>query len=90
MNWQPHPLNEAGKKEVWQYKMNRVRPHLKTIFVKVNYNLLQNDDFRELFEAVAEDACILVDSLIMTYRDKRIFSSVTPQTLKMRGAAEMG
>lgn len=49
----------------------------------------RNDDFRELFEAAAEDACILVDSLIMTYRDKRIFSSVTPQTLKMRGAAEM-
>ena len=33
VNWQPHPLNEAGKKEVWQYKMNRVRP-LKTDLCK--------------------------------------------------------
>ena len=24
VHWQPHPLNEAGKKDVWVFKINRV------------------------------------------------------------------
>ncbi|RDB19065.1 hypothetical protein Hypma_014343 [Hypsizygus marmoreus] len=65
VKWQPHPLNEAGKEEVWVFKMNR------------------DDNFRDLFEATAEEASILSESLIMSYKGKRIFSSVTPMTLQI-------
>lgn len=65
VHWQPHPLNEAGKKDVWVFKINR------------------DDNFHDLFEATAEEASILTENLIMSYRGKRIFSSVTPITLKI-------
>jgi hypothetical protein len=52
---------------------------------------LQTDNFRDLFEATAEDANVLVPNLIMTYQGKRFFPSVTPQTLKIwTDNAELG
>ena len=52
---------------------------------------LQSENFRELFEATADDANVMAENLIMTYRDKRFFPSVTPQTLKIwTEAAELG
>ncbi|KIM43006.1 hypothetical protein M413DRAFT_443821 [Hebeloma cylindrosporum] len=51
--------------------------------VEWQYRTERTDNFRELFEATAEDANIPVDNLIMTYEGKRIFRSVTPQTLKI-------
>ncbi|KAF9468649.1 hypothetical protein BDZ94DRAFT_1245911 [Collybia nuda] len=71
VKWQPHPLNEAGKEDVWVFKMNR------------------DDNFRDLFEAVAEEASILTESLIVCYNGTRLYSSVTPITLKMWGEAEL-
>ncbi|TFK40868.1 hypothetical protein BDQ12DRAFT_680194 [Crucibulum laeve] len=65
VKWQPHPLDEGGKEEMWMFKMNK------------------DDNFRDLFEATAEDANILVKNLIMSYKGKRIFASVTPETLMM-------
>ena len=51
----------------------------------------QSENFRELFEATADDANIMAENLIMTYRDKRFFPSVTPHTLKIwTETAELG
>jgi hypothetical protein len=44
----------------------------------------------DLFEATAEEASILTENLIMSYKEKRIFSSVTPVTLKIRGKDQLG
>ncbi|KAF9077507.1 hypothetical protein BDP27DRAFT_1311157 [Rhodocollybia butyracea] len=63
VKWEPHPMNEYGKQQVWAFKMDRT------------------DNFFELFENVAEEARVLIEKLVMMYRGKRIFSSVTPQTL---------
>jgi hypothetical protein len=45
---------------------------------------------RDLFEATAEEASILTENLIMSYKGKRIFSSVTPITLKIWGRDQLG
>ncbi|KAJ7128232.1 hypothetical protein C8R43DRAFT_1134518 [Mycena crocata] len=71
INWQPHPLNEAGKKTTTVFKLNRT------------------DNFRDLFEAVAEDESILSESLIMSYNGARLFPSVTPAALNMWENAEL-
>ncbi|KAF8799030.1 hypothetical protein BYT27DRAFT_7202790 [Phlegmacium glaucopus] len=47
------------------------------------YRIDRSDSFRELFEATADDANIMAEGLVMTYRDKRFFPSVTPHTLKI-------
>ncbi|KAJ3513491.1 hypothetical protein NLJ89_g2912 [Agrocybe chaxingu] len=47
------------------------------------YQMERTDNFRDLFEATAEDAGILSTNLIMTYQRSRIFPSVTPQTLRI-------
>ncbi|KAF8964320.1 hypothetical protein BDZ97DRAFT_1904414 [Flammula alnicola] len=47
------------------------------------YRIDRHDNFRDLFEATAEDANILSTNLIMTYQGKRFFPSVTPYTLKI-------
>jgi hypothetical protein len=51
---------------------------------------MQHDNFRELFEETADSAAILSDNLIMSYNGKRLFPSVTPNTLKIFGEAELG
>ncbi|KAJ7486102.1 hypothetical protein B0H11DRAFT_1138409 [Mycena galericulata] len=71
VNWQPHPLNEAGKATQVVFKLNR------------------SDNFHELFEAVAEDESILVESLIMSYKGARLYPSVTPAALRLWGDAEL-
>jgi hypothetical protein len=65
VKWQPHPMDQHGKAQESQYKMDR------------------NDNFRELFEATADELNIMAENLVMTYRDKRFFPSVTPHTLKI-------
>lgn len=44
---------------------------------------MQTDTFRDLFEAVAEEGAVLSANLIMTYQNKRIFPSVTPEILRI-------
>ncbi|KAJ4482294.1 hypothetical protein J3R30DRAFT_2152541 [Lentinula aciculospora] len=63
VKWEPHPLNEHGKRQTWGFKLDRI------------------DNFSDLFQSVAEEANVLADKLVMTYRGNRFFSSVTPQTL---------
>ncbi|KAJ6621798.1 hypothetical protein B0H10DRAFT_2214857 [Mycena sp. CBHHK59/15] len=53
------------------------------------FKMNRNDNFRHLFEAVAEDACILADNLIMSYNGRRFFPSINPSTLKLWGEAEL-
>ncbi|KAJ7451561.1 hypothetical protein FB451DRAFT_701561 [Mycena latifolia] len=55
----------------------------------VVYKLNLTDNFRELFEAVADDASILVDNLMMSYNGARLFPSVTPATLKIRDEGDL-
>ncbi|KAJ3825290.1 hypothetical protein EV361DRAFT_884169, partial [Lentinula raphanica] len=52
------------------------------------FMLNRTDNFSELFESVAEEANVLVDRVVMTYRGTRFFSSVTPQTLSIWSNAE--
>ncbi|KAJ7288075.1 hypothetical protein C8J57DRAFT_1494396 [Mycena rebaudengoi] len=56
---------------------------------ETSFRLNRNDNFRDLFDAVAEDAEILVDKLIMSYNSRRFFPSVTPNTLKLWGEVEL-
>lgn len=94
VKWHPHPLDPNGKAADWQYKLDRVRPSLVIIpplEMLTHVYGTQNDNFLELFEATAEDACIRSASLIMTYQGKRFFSSVTPHTLHIWGdTAQLG
>ena len=46
---------------------------------------VQSDNFRELFEAIAEDAGIRVETLVVCFDGKRIFSGVGPAALKVWG-----
>ncbi|KAJ7079816.1 hypothetical protein B0H15DRAFT_496947 [Mycena belliarum] len=56
---------------------------------KVVFKLNRTDNFRELFEATAEDASILVENLVMSYNGARLFPSVTPATLKIWDEGEL-
>lgn len=50
----------------------------------------QDESFRDLFDAVAEDAQILVSALVLSYRNKRLFSSTRPDALGLWGEVEFG
>lgn len=50
----------------------------------------QSDSFRELFEAIADEQCITVKTLIITYRDMRIFPSSSCKTLGIWSGTELG
>ncbi|KIK69684.1 hypothetical protein GYMLUDRAFT_254979 [Collybiopsis luxurians FD-317 M1] len=52
------------------------------------FKLDVNENFSELFESVAEEASIMLDKLVMTYRGKRFFSSISPHTLNIWSDAE--
>ncbi|KAF9013202.1 hypothetical protein BDQ17DRAFT_1342970 [Cyathus striatus] len=54
-----------------------------------DFKMNRDDNFRDLFEAVAEEAEIMSETLILSYEGKRIFSSVTPMTLNIWGRAEL-
>ncbi|KAJ6584174.1 hypothetical protein DFH09DRAFT_267560 [Mycena vulgaris] len=56
---------------------------------EVVFKLNRTDNFRELFEAAAEEASVLVDHLIMSYNGARLFPSVTPATLNIWGKGEL-
>ncbi|GLB38205.1 putative ubiquitin-2 like Rad60 SUMO-like [Lyophyllum shimeji] len=53
------------------------------------FKMNRDDNFRDLFEATAEEASILSDNLIMSYNGKRIYSTVTPMALRIWGEAEL-
>jgi len=53
------------------------------------FKLTRTDNLRELFEAVAEDASVLSNNLILTFRGSRVFPSVTPQSLGLWGSADL-
>ncbi|KAF5382500.1 hypothetical protein D9615_003048 [Tricholomella constricta] len=53
------------------------------------FKMNRDDNFRDLFEAVAEEASILSDNLIISYNGKRIYSSVTPMALQLWGEADL-
>ncbi|KAF5369341.1 hypothetical protein D9758_002505 [Tetrapyrgos nigripes] len=52
------------------------------------FRLDRSDDFSSLFEAVAEEAEVLPDNVVMTYRGTRVFPSVTPEGRKIWGQAD--
>ncbi|KAK0221687.1 hypothetical protein IW262DRAFT_1375447 [Armillaria fumosa] len=52
------------------------------------FQMNRSENFRELFEAIAETQHILTDNLIITYQNKRVFPSVTPNTLSIWSSAE--
>jgi hypothetical protein len=89
VKWRPHPENKDGKESETSFRLNRVNAiHLTPLLPLTT--ITQNDNFRDLFDAVAEDAEILVDKLIMSYNSRRFFPSVTPNTLKLWGEVELG
>ena len=98
VKWQPHPMDQHGKAYESQYKMDRVSLQAQQLERAYHADIVlfpifhpQSENFRELFEATADDANVMAENLIMTYRDKRFFPSVTPHTLKIwTEAAELG
>ncbi|KAJ7022428.1 hypothetical protein C8F04DRAFT_1012484 [Mycena alexandri] len=53
------------------------------------FKLNRTDNFSELFEAVAEDESILVESLVMSYKSVQVYPSVTPAALDLWEDAEL-
>ncbi|KAJ7132957.1 hypothetical protein C8R46DRAFT_1201737 [Mycena filopes] len=53
------------------------------------FKLNRTDNFRELFEAVAEDEAILVEALVMSYKGVQVYPSVTPAALALWEDAEL-
>ncbi|KAF8171924.1 hypothetical protein K438DRAFT_1851903 [Mycena galopus ATCC 62051] len=56
---------------------------------EVVFKLNRTDNFRDLFEAVAEEESILVESLVMSYKGGKLFPTVTPASLDLWGDAEL-
>ncbi|KAK0487617.1 hypothetical protein IW261DRAFT_630133 [Armillaria novae-zelandiae] len=52
------------------------------------FQMNRSENFHELFEAIAETQHILTNNLIMTYQNRRVFPSVTPNTLSIWSSAE--
>jgi hypothetical protein len=52
--------------------------------------LRQNDTFRQVFEETADLAQILSDSLVVSFGGKRVFSSASPNSLKIWAEGELG
>ena len=50
----------------------------------------QNDSFDEVFDETADEAGILVDSLIITYEGKRVFPSASPHGIGVWDEAVLG
>jgi hypothetical protein len=89
--WHPHPLATNAQKSEWQYRIDRVSIVLSSPYAPLTNFVCQHDNFRELFDATADDANILTNNLVMTYQGKRFFPSVTPTFLKIYGdTAELG
>ncbi|KAJ6508476.1 hypothetical protein C8R45DRAFT_444465 [Mycena sanguinolenta] len=53
------------------------------------FKLNRTDNFRDLFEAVAEDEAVLVESLVMSYKGRELIPAVTPAALDLWGEAEL-
>ncbi|KAF7346600.1 hypothetical protein MSAN_01888200 [Mycena sanguinolenta] len=53
------------------------------------FKLNRTDNFRDLFEAVAEDESVLVESLVMSYKGRELIPAVTPAALDLWGEAEL-
>ncbi|KAJ7784334.1 hypothetical protein B0H16DRAFT_1356299 [Mycena metata] len=53
------------------------------------FKLNRTDNFSDLFEAVAEDESILVESLVMSYKGVQVYPSVTPAALDLWEDAEL-
>ncbi|KAH6912832.1 hypothetical protein BKA70DRAFT_776918 [Coprinopsis sp. MPI-PUGE-AT-0042] len=56
--------------------------------IEWEYKISRSDDFYDLFEAIAEDAQIRAERLVVCYDGKRIFASVTPSTLSLWRSAD--
>jgi hypothetical protein len=91
VKWQPHPSNESGREWTVVFKLNRVCDMTSSSFSSTSDTRYeQTDNFRQLFEAAAEEAGVFVDNLIMSYNGARLFPSVTPATLKIWDEGELG
>ncbi|ESK95217.1 hypothetical protein Moror_3975 [Moniliophthora roreri MCA 2997] len=53
------------------------------------YKIRRNDSFRDLFESIAEEYCILSENVILSYRGNRFFPSISPADLHMYNQAEI-
>ncbi|KAK1216878.1 hypothetical protein PQX77_020454 [Marasmius sp. AFHP31] len=68
------------------------KPHPLNQFGRENawaYRVNRTDSFRDVFEEVAEEAAVLSENLVMTYRGNRFFPSVSPTTLHIYDEAEI-
>ncbi|KIY62846.1 hypothetical protein CYLTODRAFT_458645 [Cylindrobasidium torrendii FP15055 ss-10] len=52
-----------------------------------DFRIGRNDAFHELFEAVADEQCIPIENVIITYKDRRIFPSSSARTFEIWGSA---
>ena len=52
--------------------------------------MLRSDNFRVLFEAIADEVSTVADTLIVTVDRQRIFPSTTPLALNLRFSAKLG
>ncbi|KAG5646495.1 hypothetical protein DXG03_003260 [Asterophora parasitica] len=73
VKWQAHPLNTAMEAKEDPWV----------------FKMNRDDNFRDLFEAVAEEASVQLDNLFMSYNNRRIFPSVTPTGLQIWGEADL-
>ncbi|KAG6902529.1 hypothetical protein C0995_015347 [Termitomyces sp. Mi166 len=53
------------------------------------FKMNRDDNFQDLFEATAEEACIRTENLMLTFGGKRIYASVTPTAFQMWGEVEL-
>ncbi|KAF4617358.1 hypothetical protein D9613_005828 [Agrocybe pediades] len=79
----PEPANEDNLLLTIKFKRHPLSPHANEPDQEWQYKIERSDSFHDLFEAVAEDASIQQENLIMTYLGKRFFASVTPEILRI-------
>jgi hypothetical protein len=91
VRWKPHPLDRLGQFHVWDFSIRLV-----CVFV-IYYNVgwderayLQNDTFRQIFDETADSTDTLVDDLVMSYKGRRIYSSISPASMNIWTAGELG
>ncbi|KAF9221601.1 hypothetical protein BS17DRAFT_785030 [Gyrodon lividus] len=82
---------QAGGPQVVTIKVSW-RPHPlnssaeKLVWV---FKMQRHDTFRELFEEVADLAALLVDQLVVSYDNRRVFASGTPHSLRIWAEGEL-
>ena len=84
--WKPHPLNTAAEPQTWGFKMGRV---CSASLLEIDV-LNTSDAFSRLFDECADSASVRVETVIVSFDEKRIYLSASLHGIGVFAEAELG